>query len=590
MSIPRDGHAAILLQNGQVLVAGGTSFINPPPTSAELYDPKTGTWSATGNAIAPFTKATLLQNGKVLATGGQNPTAQLYDPATGVWRSTGAPHPNRFSHTATLLRDGRVLIAGGFDTSGTEVALAEVYDPQSETWSPGGAMKTGRDHHTATVLANGKVLVAGGYIYTAGYSGERTLASAELYDPVRGTWSFTGDLNAARSDHTAASLPGGEVLVAGGGASATSELYNPLTEQWTVTGSLPNPLKGHSMTLLPSGNVLLVGGFALGPGPASNGTTALMFDLASRRWNTVGSVAAARASHSATLLPSGKVLIAGGAYGDGLASAELYDSSQLQNIATRLNVGIGDNVLIGGFIITGSPSKNVLLRASGPSLPITGTLIDPILELHLPNGNVVSNDNWKVNDATGQSQEAEISGTTIPPKNDAESAILATLPAGAYSAIVRGKNGATGQALIEAYDLDQSSSAQLANISTRAFVGAGDNVMIGGFILGPGITGAGKVLVRALGPSLQLADALSNPTLELHNSSGDKIASNDDWKKDSSTGSSQEAVIRETSIPPDNELESAIVATLPPGNYTAIVAGKGGDIGVGLVEAYSIQF
>lgn len=257
----------------------------------------------------------------------------------------------------------------------------------------------------------------------------------------------------------------------------------------------------------------------------------------------------------------------------------------LGNISTRLRVETGDDVLIGGFIVTGTQPKKVLLRAIGPSLPVGGTLGDPFLELHDGTGSLIfANDNWK------DAQQAQIEATTIPPNNDLESAIVATLPANrsAYTAVVRGVNNGTGVGLVEVYDLDRSVDSKLANISTRGLVQTGDDVMIGGFIVGGG-TGGGnaKVIVRALGPSLPATNALGDPTLELHDGSGAIIATNDNWKT-RPDGSSQQAEIEATTIPPTNELESAIVANLAPGNYTAIVRGAGQTTGVGLVEVFHL--
>ena len=255
----------------------------------------------------------------------------------------------------------------------------------------------------------------------------------------------------------------------------------------------------------------------------------------------------------------------------------------LLNISTRLNVLTNDNVLIGGFIVTGTQPKKVILRAIGPSLatanpPVAGALADPILELHEPNNVVVTNDNWK------DTQEAEIIASTIPPTNDFESAIVAVLDPGTYTAIVSGKNGGTGVALVEAFDLDQMADSQLANISTRGFVETGDNVMIGGFFVGGGDA---SVIVRAIGPSLinanpPVPNALADPTLELHDRNGLTLAVNDNWKD------TQEAEIIATTIPPTNDFESAIVATLPPAPYTAVVRGKNSTTGVALVEVYNI--
>ncbi len=255
----------------------------------------------------------------------------------------------------------------------------------------------------------------------------------------------------------------------------------------------------------------------------------------------------------------------------------------LLNISTRLKVLTNDNVLIGGFIITGSDSKKVIVRAIGPSLTkagIVGALADPVLELHKPDGTVVTNDNWK------GTQEAAIIATGVAPKNDLESAIVATLVPGNYTAIVHGKNNGTGIGLVEAFDLNQAASSELANISTRGFVDTGDNVMIGGFIIGGGTAGTNAtVLVRAIGPSLTkagVAGALQDPKLELHDANGNLLKSNDNWK------STQKAAIIASGVPPSNDKESAIIDTLAPGNYTAIVRGKNSTTGVALVEVYNL--
>lgn len=248
----------------------------------------------------------------------------------------------------------------------------------------------------------------------------------------------------------------------------------------------------------------------------------------------------------------------------------------LGNISTRAAVGTGDNVLIGGFIVDGVQAKKVLVRAIGPSTLLPGALLDPSLELHTSTGDVVSNGNWRDN------QEAEILATGLQPNNDLESAIVATLPANAsYTAIVRGAAGGTGVGLVEVYDLDQTVDSKLANISTRALVQTGDNVLIGGFI----VVGAApqQVLVRAIGPSLPLSGTLADPTLELFNSDGAMIAMNDNWRD------SQEAEIQGTAIPPPNDLESAILISLPPGANTAILRGKDGGTGIGLIEVYALQ-
>jgi hypothetical protein len=266
-----------------------------------------------------------------------------------------------------------------------------------------------------------------------------------------------------------------------------------------------------------------------------------------------------------------------------MASELVPPLSRFLNISTRLRVQTGDNVLIGGFIITGNDPKQVILRAIGPSLGgagVQGFLANPTLELHHTDGTVVTNDDWR------DTQETEIIATGIPPADDKESAILATLDPGPYTAIVRGTNGGSGVGLVEAYDLAQAADSDLANISTRGFVETGDNVMIGGIIIGPDASPDGSILIRALGPSLTaigVPSALADPMLELRDANGSPISSNDNWK------STQQAAIEATGIPPNDDKESAILAGLAPGNYTAIVSGVGGTTGIGLVEAYRLD-
>jgi ELWxxDGT repeat protein len=265
-------------------------------------------------------------------------------------------------------------------------------------------------------------------------------------------------------------------------------------------------------------------------------------------------------------------------------------AAQLANISTRLSVGTGDNVLIGGFIIAGSQPKKVIVRAIGPALAsagLTGLLADPTLELHDGTGALIAtNDNWQTTQIGGiitASQVSEIQNSGLAPTQPAESAIVAALSPGVYTAIVRGKNNATGVGLVEGYDVSSTSDSKLANISTRGFVQTGDNVMIGGLIV-QGIDPA-RVIVRAIGPSLSQAgitNPLLDPTLELHDGNGALLTFNDNWRND------QQAEIQATGLAPNNNAESAILATLSPGVYTAIVRGKNDTSGIALVEAYQL--
>jgi hypothetical protein len=251
-----------------------------------------------------------------------------------------------------------------------------------------------------------------------------------------------------------------------------------------------------------------------------------------------------------------------------------------------MRVQTGDNVGVGGFIITGTAPKQVLLRAIGPSLTPSGVpdaLADPVLELHGPGAFVtIIDDNWRDEPA----QEALIIASGIPPTNDLESAIAATLAPGAYTAIVSGKNNTSGIGLVEIYDLSQAGDSKMANLSTRAFVSTGDSVVIAGFILG-GNDGSDSIVARGIGPSLvssNIANVLPDPTLELRNSDGALLAANNDWQDDAA----QAAALIAAGLAPTNPLESGIAATLPPGLYTALLAGLNNGAGVGLAEIYDL--
>jgi hypothetical protein len=269
--------------------------------------------------------------------------------------------------------------------------------------------------------------------------------------------------------------------------------------------------------------------------------------------------------------------------------------AQAVNLSTRMRVGIDAHVGIGGFIVTGvipraainlqpdgsTAPKHVLIRAIGPSLPqsVPGVLADPVLELHGPGGFVtVTNNNWRDDPA----QEALIIASGIPPTNDFESAIDATLNPGDYTAIVRGNNNTSGVALVEVYDLDAAVLAKLSNISTRAFVDTGDNIVIAGFMLGNN-NGDDRVVVRGLGAT-GVPDPLQDPTLELRDANGALIASDNDWQDDPT----QAAEIAAVGLAPPRTLDAAILATVPPGLYTALLAGRNGGTGVGLVEVYDL--
>ena len=339
MVIPgRVGAMATLLPDGTVLVAGGEGADGSDPlTSAELFDPTSGSWRATGSMLEGryFQSATLLVDGNVLVAGGYSgpgldpalTSAELYDPITGTWAATGDMMQARVGHTATLLPDGRLLVAGGLECCasrvvGDRLASAELYDPVTGTWTATSDMIQARDGHTATLLPDGRVLVAGG-------------RSAELYDPSTGRWTATGDMTEPYFGHTATLLLDGTVLVAGGDAPSGpgarawphAELYDPVTGTWDATHGMITPRLGHTATLLPDGRVLVLGGRVHGGADSALLHEAELYDAVTGRWAAVGEVIGARSGHTATLLPDGRVLVVGG-YGSELQSAELYDPAR----------------------------------------------------------------------------------------------------------------------------------------------------------------------------------------------------------------------------------------------------------------------
>jgi Bacterial Ig-like domain (group 2)/Kelch motif/Galactose oxidase, central domain len=337
-------HTATLLPNNKVLVAYGSNSSSYTDatgyvglSSIELYDAGTGTFTEIvgedGAGIFGHT-ATLLQNGEVLLAGGfvnsvwdygpstSDNGAGLYDSATGVFSATGNMMANRGDHTATLLANGKVLIAGGAnqDLTGTGLASAELYDPGTGTFTQTGSMAVGRFLHTATLLQNGKVLIVGGALTST----SAPVATAEVYDPATGTFTMTGAMKTAREQHTATLLADGRVLIVGGVTSpgtgaptATAEVYDPSTGSFSVTGSMAEARTYHTATLLPSGKVLVAGG-------GDENSTADVYDPATGSFSTTGGMETGRSGHTATLLPNGSLLVAGGGIFAGLASAELY--------------------------------------------------------------------------------------------------------------------------------------------------------------------------------------------------------------------------------------------------------------------------
>lgn len=338
-----NGGTGTLLHQGKVLVAGGLGANNASTVIAELYDPKTGSWSSVGNLSTPRTghTSTLLHNGLVLVTGGFDQmacfpsctppvfaTAELYDPKTATWSATGSMTSPRAQHTATLLHDGKVLVAGGFSNSEV-LSSAEIYDPKTGIWTPTGSMISARFSHTANQLHTRESLVSGGYDEAGA-----ALATAELYDQKTGTWTAIGSMNVPRGVHEAVLLHDGRVLVAGGinlpfplpsgfPGLASAELYDPKTADWSSAGNMNSARFAHTLTLLHNGDVLAAGGEDL---DASVLQSAELFDPKSGFWSATANMTTPRATHTAALLHNGDVLVAGGFFiGTGLVTAELYE-------------------------------------------------------------------------------------------------------------------------------------------------------------------------------------------------------------------------------------------------------------------------
>jgi hypothetical protein len=336
-------HQATLLTNGQVLVSGGEFFPNgfAASTDSELYNPNLGTWTPTGilNYERFSHTATLLTNGQVLIAGGfvfgtaAIYNAEIYNPATSGWTETGRLTNPRGGHTATLLPNGNVLVAGGI-VSGSPSSSTEEYNPTTGQWTLTGPMQIQHAYHTATLLPNGKVLIAGGNSVVGGI-----LTFSEIYDPATGRTTRVGNMNLARELHTATLLANGKVLVAGGwktsGYLSGCELYDPASGTWTNTGSMSVARAYHSAALLTNGYALVVGGKYSNSNVLSS---AELYDPTTGFWGTTATMSSARFSGSATLLPNGKVLVAAGGYycqpgycypsavnGFPLSTAELYD-------------------------------------------------------------------------------------------------------------------------------------------------------------------------------------------------------------------------------------------------------------------------
>jgi len=585
------------------------------------FDPATNTWT-TKTATYPDNQVNNMACGVLTvggtpqiycvggsAAGATTSTSRVfsYDPVTDTITTLAAGDNWPGNATGTILPGGfavlgnKLYIIGGFQITTNMVAAVWQFDP---TAAAGSRWLQRADYP----VARGYVPAAaiGGFIYTAGGSTTDGTTLSDTtdsfkYDPATNTWVTIPAIPRATGE-TRAVVVNNQMWVLGGGRTAPNpstevDIFDPATNLWTMgpafTGvrrNFPADSDGVSRIWLAGGydannalnNTMEIFGVCLGPTPTPGtpSPTATPGGGTPTATPGGGTPTATPGGGTPTATPGGGTPSATPGGGTPTPTPGVF--TQALNLSTRLNVGTGDNVGIGGFIVTGTGPVRVIIRAIGPSLGTIGVanpLADPVLELHGPGGFVtITNNNWR------DTQEQEIIATGVPPTSDLESAIVVTLDPGSYTAIVSGNENGTGVALVEIYDLSAGATAKLGNISTRGFVGTGTDIIIAGFILGNG-TSPDLIVARGIGPSLAnsgLSGVLPDPTLELRDSNGAVLFSNNNWQDDPT----QAAIITAVGLAPSNNLESAIAAPLPPGAYTALLAGVNAQTGLGAVEIY----
>ncbi len=481
-----------------------------------------------------------------------------FDPTAAVgskWLAR-ANYPLARGYVPAATIGGNIYTAGGsaLDPTGALIDSVESfkYDVAGNAWTAIDPIPRGTGETRAVTMGNNMWVLGGGR------TAPNPSSQVNVYNPAVSVWSTAPSMIAARRNFPADSNGNGLIFVAGGYDSAG--LLNTMERYGDGPCGSPTatPTDPGTPTVAPTSS----------PGPSAITTpTPSATPTPATPTPTVTPTPTATPTPTETPTPT----------------PSTTPAAQAINLSTRMNVQTGDNVGIGGFIITGSGAKDVLIRGIGPSLTQLGVpnaLADPVPELNGPSGfSTVINNNWRDN------QEMGIIGTGIAPTNNFEAAILATLDPGAYTAIIRGNNNGTGVGLIEVYDLSHGVPSKLGNISTRALVGTGANVVIAGFILGGNNSGDDHIIIRGIGPSLTLVtNPLANPALELRDSNATLLISNNDWQDNPS----QAAEITAAGLALSNSAESGISATLPPGLYTAILAGQNNTTGVGLVEVYDL--
>jgi uncharacterized delta-60 repeat protein len=579
-------NAMAVQADGKILVAGGflnkiLTRLNPDGTIDTTFNP---------NGAGGVFSITLQSDGKILlggvfsSVGGQprNNIARLNP--DGTLDMAFNPNADNFVISIAVQTDNKIVVGGTFANIGGQprnnIARLDATTGAADSFDPNSSSSV----DSIALQANGKIVVAGSFSAgTGGTIGGQPRNFIARLDPTTGL-ADSFDPDAFGEVNSIALQADGKIVLGGGfggiggvqrfnfaritnDAAALQNLsvrQNSIT--WTRGGSSPQfsrvtfESSVDGVNYSPLGNATVIGGDWTMTG--FNLSIGEHFYIRARGYYRSGQY---NGSESST---------------ESVRKVFIPRPSTLANISTRVPIQTGDNAMIGGFIITGTQSKTVIVRGLGPSLPVPGALADPVIEVHGAAGQLLAtNDNW--NDSLTRQQ---IIDSGLAPTNDLESALWGIIDPGAYTVVVRGKNDASGVGLFEVYDLAQTVDSKLANVSTRGLVGASDNVMIGGTIIAG--TVPARVLVRAIGPSLTnfgIPNPLGDPILELYDGNGVLIATNQNWRDD------QEAEIIATSLPPSNNLESAIVRDLLPGNYSAIVRGSNSTTGVALVEAYGVN-
>ncbi len=629
----REAHSAVWT-GSEMIVWGGSDQSNTQLNTGGRYDPATDNWTAMNIANAPDPRwfhSTVWSGSEMIIWGGFGDNIRLnsggrYNPITDTWTAISAVNaPIARNYHSGVWTGSEMIIWGGSICSGCISNTGGRYNPSNDSWEPTSTVNapTARESHSA-VGTGSEMIVWGGsdfmhYLNTGG-----------KYDPNTDSWTATGLTNVplGRISHEVV-WTGNEMIVWGGVVETstvtnTGGRYNPLNDTWVAT-SLANvpPARSGSKGVWTGTEMIVWGGGDTGGDLNTGGR----YDAGTDSWTATTTVNAplARDSHNAVWTGS-EMIVWGGSATSGLIlnTGAIYcaqpsatstptpgptatatptstptptttptptpttsasptstpiPGTRAINLSTRLRVGTGNDVGIGGFIVSGTGPRHILLRGLGPSLGIPSELPDPMLCLQGSGIQTLCNDNWMDDPA----QKALIQATGIPPTHNLESAIVADLNPGAYTAILSGNGGVVGIGLVEIYDLTMNQDSKLANISTRADVGTGNDIVIAGFILGDG-TDQDLLVLRGIGPSLtSVPSPLADPYLELRNAQGALLASNNNW---TSLPPDQKALLMATGLAPSDNLESTIVATLNSAPYTVLLSGINGGTGIGLVEVY----